>query len=69
VGSGSRGACLSAHASRSAVYQLLQAQGNQACWLALSVTCGAVEALDSAYTGVLISMAFQGEGSMSCSRG
>jgi hypothetical protein len=37
--------------------------GNQACWLAPSVTHGAAGALGSAYTGMLVSLAFQGEGS------
>jgi hypothetical protein len=34
-----------------------------------SVITGAAGAMDPAYTGALVSQAFQGEGSRSCSRG
>jgi hypothetical protein len=40
---------------------LLLALGNPACWLALSVTHRAVGAMVPAYTGPLVSLAFQGE--------
>jgi hypothetical protein len=41
---------------------LLLAWGNQACWLALSFTHGSVGDMGPASTGVLFSLAFQGEG-------
>jgi hypothetical protein len=44
-------------------------RGNQACWLAPSLTHGAAGALGPAYTGAPISLAFQSEVSRSCSRG
>jgi hypothetical protein len=44
-------------------------QGNWACCFAPSVTCGAVGAMGPAYTGMLVSLAFQGEGSRSYIRG
>jgi hypothetical protein len=48
---------------------LLLTWENQACWLAPSVTHGAVDAVCSAYIGVLVSLEFQGDGSRSCGRG
>jgi hypothetical protein len=46
-------------ASRSTVQQLLLARGDQAYWLAPSVTSGAQGVLGPAYTGTPISLAFQ----------
>jgi hypothetical protein len=40
--------------------------GNGACWLVPSVTCGETGDVEPAYTGVVFSLAFQGEGSRSC---
>jgi hypothetical protein len=48
---------------------LLVAGGNQTCWLEPSVSCGAVGAIGPVSTGVPVSLAFQGEGSRSCSVG
>jgi hypothetical protein len=44
-------------------------QRNQACWLEPFVTRGARGALGPAYTGVLVSLVLQSEGSRSCIRG
>jgi hypothetical protein len=69
VGSRSPGACLPTQASGSSVQQLLLAWRNQGCWFAPSVTRGAVGALGPAYIGAPVSLAFQGDGSRSYSRG
>jgi hypothetical protein len=67
-GNGNPGALFPTQASRSAV-QWHCCQGNQACWLAPSVTSAAAGAVGPAYTGELFSLAFQGKGSRLYRRG
>jgi hypothetical protein len=62
VGSRSSGAWFLAQASGRTVPWCCF-QGNWAGWLMPFVTCGAVGAVVPAYTGVLVSLMFQGEGS------
>jgi hypothetical protein len=65
MGSRGSGAWFPAWTSESAVLWCCF-WGNQACWLVPSVTRGAVEAVGPAYTGVPVSLAFQGEGVAGC---
>jgi hypothetical protein len=64
----SSGAWLPPWASGRAV-QWLNSTGNHGCWLTPSVTHGAVGAISPTDTEVPVSLAFQGEGSRSCSSG
>jgi hypothetical protein len=68
TGSGSSGVRLPHSFRDGSTVALLPAQGNQACWLAPSITHRGSEAMDPAYTGVPVSLAFPGEGSRSYRR-
>jgi hypothetical protein len=48
---------------------VLQALGKEVCWLAPCVTYGAGRSLGLAHFEALVSLVFQSESSMSCSRG